>query len=113
MSKFDWPRDNAELIAQLARQRDRYEQLVRNMSDLLMLIEPDGTMSFCNRRAVPEGQEAAYPQVGSRAIECVGEPDRPAIERALGDVLHRRAERREVLFRIDDGAGEPGGVPRA
>ena len=29
MSTFNWPRDNAELVAQLQKQRRRYEQLVK------------------------------------------------------------------------------------
>ena len=73
MSKFDWPRDNAELIAQLARQRDRYEQLVRNISDLLMVIEPDGTVAFCNRRGFGEGpSKLARPSSTSIRGRCPG-----------------------------------------
>ena len=106
MSDVNWPRDQAELLAQLAQQRDRYEQLVSNISDLLMLIEPDGTVSFCNRhRELPPGG-ASYPPPGARATDCVAEADRPAVTGAIRDVLEGRVAMRELLFRIRDGGGE-------
>lgn len=105
MSDVEWPRDNAELVAQLARQRDRYEQLVRNMSDLLLLMDPDGTVSFCNRQqSLPPGA-AAYPAAGEPAAECVDEADRAAFNAAVEDVRSRGVATREVLFHVSDGAG--------
>jgi len=106
MSEVNWPGDHAELFAQLARQRDRYEQLVNNISDLLMLIEPDGTVAFCNRhRDLPPGG-TTYPPVGARATDCVAEADRPTVAAAIKDVLEGRVAMRELLFRISDGGDE-------
>jgi PAS domain S-box-containing protein len=102
MSNFDWPRDNDELIRQLAKQRDRYEQLVNNMSDLLMLIQPDGVVSFCNRRSSLPPGATRYPPVGARALDYIAPPDRQAVDEAMQDVLSRSAAAREVLFRIGE-----------
>lgn len=97
MSNFAWPRDNAELLAQLTRQRDRYEQLLNNMSDLLMLIEPDGTVSFCSRRAGPPA--------GGAAADFVDPADRAAFAAAIEQVRCRRLAVRELLFQVGDGGG--------
>jgi len=105
MQDVNWPRDNAELAAQLARQRSRYDQLVRNMSDLLMLVEPDGKVCFCNRGSELPPGAAAYPAAGSNAMDCVADADRPAVAAALADVSSGQVAVREVLFHVADGAG--------
>ncbi len=105
MGRFGWPKDDDELLAQLAEQRGRYEKLVNNMSDLLMLIEPEGVVSFSNKGSQLPPRAAAYPGVGTHAADSVVEADRQAVLDAMQDVLSRRAAVRELLFRIRDGAG--------
>ena len=105
MSRFGWPKDDDELLAQLAEQRDRYEKLVNNMSDLLMLIEPEGVVSFSNKGSQLPPGAAAYPAVGTHAADSVVEADRQAVLDAMQDVLTRRVAVRELLFRIRDAAG--------
>jgi PAS domain S-box-containing protein len=102
---INWPGDHAELAAQLARQRDRYEQLVRNMSDLLMLIEPDGHVSFCNRQVELPPAGDAYPHAGCSIVDMVIEADRPAVLHALSEVRQRQVPVHELLFRVRDPSG--------
>ena len=75
----DWPGTESELAAQLRKRRDRYEQLVHNMSDLLMLIDPDGTVAFSNRTADLRLSPGGYPGIGTNALRAVVESDRPAV----------------------------------
>lgn len=106
MSDFTWPRDNAELVAQLVRQRDRYEQLVRNMSDLLLLIDRNGMVAFSNRQtALPPG-DTPFPSVGDRVLDHVVEADRPMVREATEQLWSGQAGSRNLLFHIHDGAGE-------
>lgn len=105
MSTFNWPRDNAELVAQLQKQRRRYEQLVNNMSDLLLLLDLDGKVTFCNREGPLPPGGPIYPAVGTGVLTYVAEGDRQAVAGAIEDARDRRLAVREVFFRITDGAG--------
>ncbi len=106
MSKPEWPSNDAELNALLIKRRGRYEQLVYNMSDVLLLLEPDGTVAFSNRPPAPGFGPGAYPPVGTSALEAILEADRPAVVRAVEDIAAGRTRNREVLFRVPAGGGE-------
>ena len=105
MSTFNWPRDNAELVAQLQKQRRRYEQLVSNMSDLLLLLDLDGEVTFCNREGPLPPGGPIYPAAGTSMLTYVVEDDRQTVAEAIEGTRTRRLAVREVFFRITDGAG--------
>jgi len=107
MSRADWPGNEAELKAQLARRRERYEQLVYGMSDLLVLTDPDGTVAFSNRAGGASGRTRGYPDVGENLLDAVVEADRSKVAGALEDVLGGGAASRRVLFRVGVGEGGP------
>ena len=105
MSSFDWPGDNAELVRQLRIQRSRYEQVVNNMSDLLLLLSPDGQVTFCNRAGPLPPGGSIHPVPGTHMLDCVAERDRQALSAAMEDIRDRRVILREVVFNIPDGSG--------
>jgi len=99
----DTDNERGSALLALARRRERFERLLTSISDLLVLIGPDGRVRFCNRSGGADGP--AYPRPGDRAEDFVAEGDRPAFARAVQDVLSGRSERRDLLFRLPDGAG--------
>ncbi|KKL77107.1 hypothetical protein LCGC14_2038200 [marine sediment metagenome] len=106
MSRIEWPGSNAELVSQLAEQRSRYEQLVNNITDLFMLIDSDGTISFCNGRNNFCPGEPPCPKQGGKLTDCVAESDCRVVTDAVAELLAEFKKNRDATIEAFEQADE-------
>jgi PAS domain S-box-containing protein len=90
--RFEQARRAAEILATEQRARrqgqERYESLVRNASDVVAILAPDGTTRYCSPAAERVWGCPPEPFEGSNAFDLVHPEDRAAargtVEQALG-----------------------------
>jgi PAS domain S-box-containing protein len=92
--------------SRLAESEERYRALVENVRDIIYTVDPDGNLSYANRRWTETLGHDAGTVRGSRFVSLLHPEDREAWEEVFRLTMDGAAAASEVFYRIADRGGD-------
>jgi diguanylate cyclase (GGDEF)-like protein/PAS domain S-box-containing protein len=90
----------------LRRSEKHFRSLIENVSDIITVIEPDGTIAYESPSALRISGYEPGELIGMRALDLIHDDDRPSVTKAIAEAVASPGETRSVefRFRLKDGS---------
>jgi len=89
----------------LEKQKERYQRLINNMREFLVVVDPDEQIIFCNDAYAEVFDKKPGELTGQSALEKIHPEDAPGVRDYLKRILRGERDHSSVIIRIPDVSG--------